>query len=264
MKQRIIPIAIIVALIAFFSIVGGKDFYDESGSESVAEAKPEGLSAPAAVSVLTAEEAEQANSHAIAFAAAEKEKREPFYSLYQNEHLDTVTFQGTIKSVSGIPDPEKNDYPDCLYALFIELDSVLSDLPVGNNIAYEAIAIVPIMKDQKVIPENVFFPGDKIVCIGTEYEAMPQAIQEIQVSDDIQSFELQQYYVLGAFKISAFINGGKKDFAKREISILPIQTLPRDENASKLRKERIRNEIARVEEELKKTWRFVFCLGKRV
>ncbi len=322
MKQLIAPIAIIVALIAFFVIIDRKDFYSgdnltvqketvtekkpatvttlkpveqttgepietkpvvdtkptekdtvaEEPSEtkpaaetkpvemkSVTETKPiktklvtEETLAPAAIPVVTAEEAEKLNEAAKEFALAEKERREPFFRLYQDSNIETLCFEGTIRATSTIPDPTKNDYDNCLYALFIELDSLLSDVPGETKIPYEVIVNTPIMKEKKILQDNKFFPGDKVWCTCAEYDAMPQNIQEIQLSDDIQSYEHQQYYSMTIHKITAFQKGGNRNFAKREITVLPLQILPKEEKAVIARKKRIQSEIQRIEEELKK------------
>jgi hypothetical protein len=128
---------------------------------------------------------------------------------------------------------------------------VLSSTPLSEQTAYEVIVNVPIMKDKTILEQNIFQPGNRVSCICAEYDAMPQEIREIQLSDDIQSFEHQQYYALSIIKVKQFQKTGKKDFAKREITILPIQSLPQDENAARLRRERISKEIDRIEDELK-------------
>ena len=217
-------------------------------TKSVAEEKL----APAAIPVMTAEEAEKLNEDAKAYALAEKEKREPFYKYYQDTKLDSVCFQGTIRATSTIPNPEKNDYDNCLYALFIEIDAILSGVARDKKIPCEVILNVPIMKDKTILQDKVFLPGDKILCSCVEYDLMPQAIQEMQLSDDIQSFEHQQYYSIEINKITSFQEEGNRNFAKREITILPIQTLPKEEKSVALRKERIQAEIFRIEEEIKK------------
>lgn len=200
---------------------------------------------PSAVPSVTEEEAEKLNLEA-------RERMEPFYKLYPNSSFSTVCVQGTVRATSVIPNPAKNDYDNCLYALFVEIDSILSDMTSDAKIPYELIVDVPIMKDKTIIQDNIFKPGDSIYCICAEYDAMPQAIQEIQLSDDIQSYEHLQFYSLVTRKIQVFLKGGKRDFAKREITVLPVQSLPKDEKASELRKKRIQNEIANIEEELKK------------
>ncbi len=202
--------------------------------------------------VVTAEEAEKLNEDAKAYALAEKEKREPFYKYYQDIKLDSVCFQGTIRATSIIPDPEKNDYDNCLYALFVDIDALLSDVTTDTEIPCEVIVNVPIMKNKSILQDNRFLPGDKIWCTCSKYDKMPQGIQEIQLSDDIQSYEHQQYFSIAINKISSFQKEGNRNFAKREITILPIQTLPKDEKAVALRKERIQSEIARIEGDLKK------------
>lgn len=207
---------------------------------------------PAAVPVVTAKEAEKHNEDAIAYAIAKKEKREPFYRFYQDTKLETVCFQGTIRAISSIPDPKKNDYDNCLYALFVEIDALLSDVTTETEIACEAIVNVPIMKDKQILQDNKFVLGDKVLCICSEYDTMPQSIQEIQLSDDIQLYEKQQYYSLQIKKIPEFQMGGNRTFSKREITVIPIQSFPKDEKAVTRRKERIQNEIIRIEKEVEK------------
>lgn len=207
---------------------------------------------PAAVPVVTAEEAEKLNAEAIEKVLAEKEKREPFFHLYENVSLESITFEGTIRATSAIPDPAKNDYDDCLYALFIELDSFFAGDALNKELPCEAIIAVPVMKDKAIIKNNIYQPGDKVICTCAEYDAMPQSIQEIQFSDDIQSFEHQQYYVLTINRINTFSLNGSKNFAKRKITILPIRKLQKDETIAKARAERIQNEIRRIEKEIEK------------
>ena len=210
------------------------------------------LPLPVAVPFVTAEDAEKLNAEALEYAVAEKEKREPFYRLYENSKLENNCFEGIVRATSAIPDPDKNDYDNCLYTLFVEIDSLFSEVVPDTKIAYEVIIAAPIMKDKVILQDNVFLPGDKIWCSCAEYDTMPQDIQEIQVSDDIQSYEHQQYYPLGIHKITAFWKGGNRSFAKREITVLPVQSLPKDEKAVTIRKERIQVEIGRIEEALKK------------
>ena len=200
---------------------------------------------------MTEEEAEKLNVEAIKYGIAEKERREPFLGFYENEKIESIAFEGTVRATSSIPNPEKNDYDNCLYALFLELESIQTDEP-KENLSKEIIINVPIMKDKKIIDDNIFNPGDKVFVVGAEYGEMPQGIQEIQLSDDIQSFEHQCYYALKIYRINSFSKTGNKVFATREITIQPIQTLPKDEKAARLRKERIEKEISRIEEEVKK------------
>ena len=212
MKQRIVPFAVTVVLMSFSVIVCG------------------------------VESAE----------AAERARREPFYQLYEKSTAETIAFEGTVNVVSSVPVPAKNDYDDCLYSVFVELESFKSDHRLKKAPPKEIIVNIPIMKSKKIISDNLLYPGDKISVTAAEYDAMPKEIQQIQLSDDIQSYEHQYYFAKTLKKITSFSAGGNSNFGTREITILPIQTLPKDEAAAKKRQERIQQEIARIEAELKK------------
>lgn len=175
-----------------------------------------------------------------------------FFSLYDDLDFEIVTLEGTVRAVSTVPDPEKNDYDDCLYSVMMEADSIISYNGSSSEISQELILNVPIMKDKMILKDNVLHSGDKIQWTCALYDDMSEKIREIQLSDDFQSFEHDYYYVLNLRKIKSFSSVGTKNFSKRQKTILPIQSLPRDENAAKLRKERIQSEIARIEEEVKK------------
>ena len=175
---------------------------------------------------------------------------DPFWGFYTGAELETVSFEGTVLEASAVPDPARNDYDDCLQALLVVIDSLLSDPPSGSGVGRTVLVNVPVMKGKRILPAHEFEPGDKISCRCAAYDAMPQAIQEIQLSDDILSFEHQQYYPLEIKKIEAFREDGNREFAKREMGILPIRSLPRDGKAAAARRARIDGEIDRIEGEL--------------
>ena len=175
---------------------------------------------------------------------------DPFFGWYAEEDLDVVCFEGTVLAASAVPDPENNDYDNCLYALLVELDSVLTETPASTNIARVVLVNAPIMKDRTLFGTNEFVPGDKVFFMSADYDAMPQEILEVQLSDDILSFEHQQYYPLKTRKLAAFRKTGNKDFAKREITVLPIRSLPKDARAAEARRERIQAELRRIESEV--------------
>ena len=230
----------------------------ETNSDSSAEtkpateAKPEETAKPAAVPVVTAEDMEKLNLEALVWFESEVMRREPFYPLYKGIKLNTAFMEGTVRDVSIIPDPQKNDYPDCLYSLMIEVNSFLFPQSPNKTISQELIINVPIMKDEEILEDNLYKTGDKFTLTCAAYDDMPDKVKEIQVSDDYQSFEHDYYYVLTIDKIKDFSNAGKKLFSKRQITFLPVKTLEKDEIASQKRAERIQNEICRIEDELSK------------
>jgi alginate O-acetyltransferase complex protein AlgI len=230
----------------------GSVFARESVSISVSDTKPDVALKPTSIdaSIVTGEEPEKQSVYANDNAIAKQQNQDPFYKVYENDMIAAIRFEATIRAVSNIPDPDSNDYPNCLYTVLVEIDSVLSELPDNKAISREVILDVPIMKDRVILDSNRFLPGDKISCCCAEIEEMPQAIQEIQLSDDIQSFELQQYYVMESAKIEKFSTSGSKTFASHEKTFLPIESEAMDEKAYQMRSERMRSEIERIEKEL--------------
>ena len=211
---------------------------------------------PVAVPVLSKEEAEVSNVEAKKQMIANREKTEPFYSLYcDDDEFGKIVIEGTVRAVSAVPDPQSNDYPDCLYTVFVEVNSFRSaNTREEEDVSCESELIidVPIMKDFSILEKNIFLPDDMISCECAVYEEMPQGIRELQLSDDIQSFEHQQYYPIAIKKIPNFSSKRSEVFSKRKKTILPIQSVQRDNDARKKRDERIQNEISRIEAELKK------------
>ena len=204
---------------------------------------------PVAIPLLSEEDAKIINDEAI---ETQKTIKEPFYVFYKDNKFDSIDLEGTIKVVSTIPNPQENDYPNCLYSLLVEIDSLSSDLSQDHKIFSEIILNVPIIKEYNVLDKNIFHPGDKIQCLCAEYDEMPQKVLEIQISDDIQSFEHQQYYALNIKQINDFRTTGVKHVKKREIIIPKIEKLPKDETAVSTRSARINKEIERIENELKR------------
>ena len=138
---------------------------------------------------------------------------DPFADLYQNQSKQIFEFEGTIRDISPIPDPQKNDYPDCLYSAMINVDS-FSDQS-GAKVARELIVNIPIMHNNAIYSCNIFRPGDKISAKCLEYLSLPESVKNIQVSDTFQSFEHDYFYAAEIKKISKFSNTGSKNFATK-------------------------------------------------
>ena len=274
MKKIIVPIAVIVGIIAFFATIivlndfnGFNDDQNDPSESPVFSGRHNTISSSrtrirtqknTAESKPAEKKQPASNEKSYIDAIKDKVKRvasknmKGFSKLYENSSFDSKTFEATIRATSAIPDPETNDYDNCLCAVFVEIDSLFSEVSPDKQIASEVIITVPIMKDKIILEDNIFQPGDKVRVTCAEYDEMPQGIQEIQISDDIQSYDHQQFYPLEIRKISEFQKGGNRNFAQREITILPIQNLPTDGKAVRMRKERIHQEIVRIEEEIKK------------
>ena len=174
---------------------------------------------------------------------------EPFAFFYKNDKIKTLSFEGTVREVSPIPVPEKNDYPDCLYSAMIDVYSFDGD---DVKISKELIINIPIMRNKKIFASNILCPGDKIFVRCAEYETMPERIKNIQISDVFQSFEHNYFYAVKINKIHNFSHKASNNFIERKITILSLKTLPSENKAIDLRKQRINAEIAKIETKLKK------------
>ena len=113
MKKIIVVISAIIALVLFFIIINRK----ESNLSYAVETAKDGA------------DAAQIENY---------ERIEPFKLFYEDSILDTVCFEGTVRMTSNIPDPKTNDYDNCLYALFLELESVISNSSLIQQIPCEA------------------------------------------------------------------------------------------------------------------------------
>ena len=254
MKQLIVPVAIIVALIAFFVIIDRKEFnrhddvqtvQSESSmtnrkptvsvpetkpitevkptvetkpvaetkpvtdstpvteanpkkdakpaetkpvaetkpAETVAEAKLEDNPAPAAVPVVTAEEAEKLNDFVI------------FLST-----VKTTVVEGEITERSELPDPQKSDYPNCRFTAHFNGNSIKS----GEECPKEFVLIVEGFLGYSVLSENDIKQGDKIECSIIPFERLPTEYQETQQSDDLNLYLLERYYATSIQVIKSF------------------------------------------------------------
>lgn len=130
--------------------------------------------------------------------------KDPFDTFYQKGTMRIFSLEGKIRSLSPLPDPQKNDYPDCLYSAMVEVDSFSCPDNADQRIAKEIIVNIPVMRSKKIFVQNVFRAGDKISVKCVQYDIMPEKIRNIQVSDSFQSFEHDYFYVIDAKKYGFF------------------------------------------------------------
>ena len=80
----------------------------------------------------------------------------PAFCKYAPEFGARIDLYGTVEQISAIPDPGRNDYPNCLYAVKVKVHS--ADRQLGDD---TAIVVIPVLKNGKLLPENVLRVGDK-------------------------------------------------------------------------------------------------------
>ncbi len=205
MKQLIVPIAIIVALIAFFVIIDRHDGVQTVQSVSpttkrkpavsvpeikpvtelkpAVETKPVVSILPAAVPVVTSEEAEKLNEFAI------------FLST-----IKTTVVEGEITERSELPDPQKSDYPNCRFTVHFTGNTIKSGEPCPKELSL----IVEGFENYRVLPSNDIKTGDKVLCTIFPFEQLPEDYQSTQQADDLELFLLESFYVLDIKTIKNF------------------------------------------------------------
>ena len=111
-----------------------------------------------------------------------------FMSNVQAAIPAVVTIDAVVAAVSPLPDPEINDYADCLYTARVNMRRFK-----GETATFPAscIVVLPILDDYKLIEKNILKPGDVITCSVIPFDDVPEDISHIQLSDqfaDLDSF----------------------------------------------------------------------------
>ena len=242
MKQLIVPIAIIIALIAFFVIIDRKEFRRHDDVQtvqsespisnrkpmvSVPETKPEIEMNPvvetkpaevkpvvnqSVAEIKTAETnpaaetkadkpaettpavAETEDKHAPAAVPVvtpeEAEKLNEFASFLSG--VKTTVVEGEIIERSELPDPEQSDYPNCRFTVHFSGNTIKSGEPCPKEFSL----IVEGFKDYHILPNNSVKAGDKVLCSIIPFEELPEDYQSTQQSDDLNLYLLENYYLI--------------------------------------------------------------------
>ena len=145
--------------------------------------KPEEKLLPAAVPVVTAEEAEKLNEYAVFLSTVKK-----------------TVVEGEITERSDLPDPQKSDYPNCRFTVHFTGNTIKSGEPCPKELSL----IVEGFENYHVLPNNDIKKDDKILCTIFPFDQLPEDYQSTQQADDLELYLLDQYYVLNLSVISSF------------------------------------------------------------
>lgn len=151
MKQLIAPIIVILFFVTLFVCGQNND-------------KKTSVSTPAAVPVISQDEARKANDEALKAAS-----RRPI--------------NGTIKAISHTISPETAAYDNCNFVLVLRSDS-----------GEEYVITVPMFINRQFTPFALLKEGTPLNVVIIPYEETSKEIQEIQTIDDINDFERDMYY----------------------------------------------------------------------
>ena len=154
-------------------------------TKPVAQSKPEEILLPAAVPVVTAEEAKKLNEFALFLATS---------------NLKMTVVEGEITERSELPDPQKSDYPNCRFTVHFTGNTIKSGEPCPKELSL----IVEGFENYRVLPSNDIKTGDKVLCTIFPFEQLPEDYQSTQQADDLELFLLESFYVLDIKTIKNF------------------------------------------------------------
>ena len=150
------------------------------------ETKPaEGKPAPAAIPVVTAEEAEKLNAFAIFLSG-----------------IRTTVVEGEIVERSELPDPKKSDYPDCRFTAQFSGNSIKSGKPCPQEI----LLIIEGFLNYNILNTGLLNSGDKVECTIIPFEDLPVESQSTQQADDLNLYLLERFYVVDVHTIKSYEN----------------------------------------------------------
>ena len=138
---------------------------------------------PAAVPVVTLEEAKQLNAFAV------------FLS-----DIKTTVIEGEITERSELPDPQKSDYPNCRFTVHFTGNSIISGVPCPK----ETALILEGFENYRTLETDKVKQGDKVKCHVIPFDVLPDELQSTQQADDLNLFLLENYYAIEVKKINSF------------------------------------------------------------
>ena len=108
--------------------------------------------------------------------------------------------EGTLQECSAIPDPQKSDYPDCRFVCHFEGNSVLAGVPCPQELSL----VIEAFENYKLLGTNDLKAGDKVRLLIVSFEKLPDEQKTTQQADELNLFSLENYYVVGIYRIDKF------------------------------------------------------------
>ena len=120
--------------------------------------------------------------------------------VYYRTIAGLSVIEGEIVERSLLPPPKESDYPDCRYTAKIIGNTILA----GERCNREIALVLEGFKDYKLLKTAELGVGDKIRCTIIPFDLLPDEYKTTQQADDLLLFDLDNYYVLTAARISKY------------------------------------------------------------
>ena len=118
--------------------------------------------------------------------------------------------EGTLKEISQIPNPQKSDYADCRFTALFDGESIIAGAPCAKKMQLVLDGFI----NYKLLATSGLKPGDKIRCFIIPFDKLSDAMKGVQQADDLNLFELPNYYVQAIARVSAFSQNSSIPFAE--------------------------------------------------
>ncbi|MEM6720654.1 MAG: hypothetical protein AAF611_15100 [Bacteroidota bacterium] len=163
-----------------------------------------------------------------------------FWSNNYGQKKSDLILEGEIEFVSKLPKPNEIDYPDCNYSAIIKIFSDKKDTRI--SVVFKGIV------NKKTVPTAGFKVGDKLKLTLLPFDKTNAEVRQTQLVDQIDDFDMEVYYALKAKKIQKFSQKADATLiATTKEKVASIQTLPKNREAVRARKQKIKSEIKRIE-----------------
>jgi hypothetical protein len=113
---------------------------------------------------------------------------------------DLSLVEGTVEEVSVLPPPEKSDYPDCCYTAKFAITSIRA----GQATPQVIQLVIPGFFNYKLTDLAKLKKGEKWRLRLIPFEQLPAARKEIQQANDLELFDLENFYVTGGLPLRNF------------------------------------------------------------
>ncbi|MCF6176339.1 MAG: hypothetical protein L3J71_11295 [Victivallaceae bacterium] len=121
------------------------------------------------------------------------------FNKFQEANLLVV--EGTITKISKVPNPQKSSYADCYYTAQLKVHNLLS----GKTISEDIILVIPAFYKKSLTDfAKQLKLNQKIRLLITDFNNLSDDDKSIQQADDIEAFELDNYFCKNIAVIDRF------------------------------------------------------------
>lgn len=156
--------------------------------------------------------------------------------------------EATIIKISRISDPVTSPYSDALIAAQVKIHGVSDQKKTTLHIPQKCLVLFRGFIDRKATPESKYRPGDKLTMQLIRLEDAGQRIQETQIIDEIENFDLDTFFARQSKPIEKFTLPARKPSAPLLHAVLDQEFSDgRSAESRAMRKQQIADDLAALD-----------------